>query len=196
MTKNNLLNIAIILSKLAQLGYIITFLVLTFIFIHFQIDNSSYKDTYLKEKIINDKSSFNLNLHKESKFTLTKKTLTDNEVFSLKKIEPISLYIQYLKYTLIIFLSFFSFKEFEKIIKSVKKLQTFRKDNVKSFRKIGKYVALIFILTSYTYISFKNGYLSNINISFSFLGFIILPFIMAEIFKEGKKLQEENDLTI
>lgn len=193
MTKNKLLNIVIALCKCAQLLYLITFVILTGLFIHFQIDKSFYEDIDLSNKVKNKDLFLHISTYKESTFNTDK---TKNKVFTLKKIETTSLYIQYIKYTLMIVLSLFSFREFEKIIKSVKSLQTFRKSNVISFRRIGAYIITIFILTSYSSINFKNGNISYFNISISFLSFTTLPFIMAEVFKEGKSLQEENDLTI
>ena len=81
-------------------------------------------------------------------------------------------------------------------MESVKSLKTFQTNNVISFRKIGKYIFIIFLLTSYTSIQFENGGQSQIQFSFTPLLFMLFAFIMAEIFKEGNKLKVENDLTI
>ncbi len=52
------------------------------------------------------------------------------------------------------------------------------------------------ILTSYSVIRFESGIQSKLSIDFIPLIYALLAFIMAEIFKEGSVLKQENDLTI
>jgi hypothetical protein len=78
----------------------------------------------------------------------------------------------------------------------VRVIQTFRKANVKSFRKIGKYFLLIFILTSFSIVIFEQGMFYGFSLSFTPLVLMFVAYILAEIFKEGNDLSEENQLTI
>jgi len=87
-------------------------------------------------------------------------------------------------------------REFQNIVGSVKHFNTFKKDNVISFSRIGKYLLLFFLLTSYSVIEFQEGKNTETHISFIPLFFALLAFIMAEIFKEGNILMEENELTV
>ena len=81
-------------------------------------------------------------------------------------------------------------------MQSVKNLKTFQKNNVYSFRKIDKYIFMIFLLSSYVKVRFQQGGVSATHINLTPLLFVLATFIMAEIFKEGNALEEENDLTI
>jgi hypothetical protein len=67
---------------------------------------------------------------------------------------------------------------------------------VKLFRQIGIYILLLTILTSYTVLRFENGDQTISYVSLTPVICMLLAFIMAEIFKEGQSLREENDLTI
>ena len=94
-------------------------------------------------------------------------------------------------------------KEFQNIIQSVKRLGSFHLNNIISFRRIGKYSILYFILTLFYFgLTFNNslyfgqGGFSQTSISFTPLLFALISFILAEIFKEGNKLQQENELTV
>lgn len=93
-------------------------------------------------------------------------------------------------------MSFLCIKEFQKVIESVKEIKTFQERNVSSFRRIGKYLLISFILVSYSSFTFQQGGTSSFYISFELLIIALLAYIMAEIFKEGNKLSEENKLTV
>ena len=81
-------------------------------------------------------------------------------------------------------------------MQSVKSFKTFQKNNVYSFRKIGKYIFIIFLLSSYIKVRFQQGGISGTHINFTPLLLGLVAFIMAEIFKEGNELEVENNLTI
>ena len=81
-------------------------------------------------------------------------------------------------------------------MQSVKNLKTFQNNNVTSFRKIGKYIFYIFLITSFINIDLKKGGSSGINLNFELLIWMLLVYILAEVFKEGNNLQQENNLTI
>ena len=189
MTKSILLNIAIIICELIRLLLVIVFIGLTTFFIHLQIDRSFYNTQDV---------SFNLkgyNYSVSKKWKVNPKS-EDKDVYVLGDIKTGSLYLNYLKYVAILIVLFLSFKEFQKVMSSVKEVKTFEQDSIRSFRKIGKYIFIYFLLTSYHSMSFELGGYSGKTISLTPLIFILLAFIMAEIFKEGKLLKEENDLTI
>ncbi|CAH8281363.1 DUF2975 family protein [Mariniflexile fucanivorans] len=188
MTRNSLLNAAITLSKVAKTILILTMIGVTAIFIHLQLD----RDFYNSKKI---------DLKTESKYfySMKSKYQTDadyTEIFTLDKLKTVSLYITYFKILGGFILIFLCIREFQKIMQSVKDIKTFRKNNVQSFRRIGRLLIGFAIISSYDSFRFENGDFMGISIPFTILFLIVFALIMAEIFKEGILLKEENDLTI
>ncbi|WNH08479.1 DUF2975 domain-containing protein [Thalassobellus suaedae] len=151
------------------------------------------KDFYSKGEF-----NFNSQTNAFNAFTKWKKIDVgeDKEVYSLEKITTSSLYLNYFKYVAVLLVIFLLIKEFQKVMQSVKHFNTFREDNIKSFRKIGKYLFMFFLLTCYFAVRFQDGGISGFSISFTPLILMLLAFVFAEIFKEGNFLMEENELTI
>lgn len=194
MKKNSLLNIAIIICKFFRLFYVVAFIILTGFFIHFQISPSSYKNIDFETKI--NEYKFSVNTTTTNKILVNGISPDDTEVFTLDKLKFSSLYFNYIKLSIVFLFSFLCIKEFQNVIESVKEIKTFQKRNISSFTRIGNYLLVIFILMSYSSISFEQGGISRLYISFTFLILSLLAYIMAEIFKEGSKLLEENKLTV
>ncbi|GAA4946708.1 hypothetical protein GCM10023314_19990 [Algibacter agarivorans] len=168
---------------------VIAFIAVTTVLGHLQIDRSYYKGREV---------SFNFSEYSYSvsaKWKINPES-ADKDVYVLGDIKTGSLYFNYVKYVAVLLVMFLSFKEFQKIMTSVKEVKTFEQDTIRSFRSIGKYIFIYFLLTSYHSMTFKLGGYSGTSISLSPLIFVLLAFIMAEIFKEGRLLKEENDLTI
>ena len=189
MKKNKLLNIAVIVCKSIRIFIIIAFIGLTTIFIHLQISPESYKKGNIEFKVSG------LQISKSNRWKISNSG-DDKEVYALNKITKTSLFINYLKFSAVLFFMFLLITEFQKIMQSVKNLNTFQKNNVRSFRKIGKYLFIIFLLSSYFKLRFQQGGMTNFSLNFTPLIFMLIAFILAEIFKEGNLLQRENDLTI
>lgn len=193
MKKNTLLNIAIVICKFLRLFYFIIFLILTGLFIHFQVSPSSYENVDFKTKL-NDNGiimgSTSYKIHVDGK------SPDDSDVFVLNKLKLSSLYFNYLKFNAFLLLIYLCVKEFQKVIDSVKKIKTFQKVNVSSFKKIGKYLLIISVLMGYSSFTFQGGGKSGFHIYFTPLVLSLLAYIMAEIFKEGNNLLEEYKLTV
>lgn len=197
MTKNRLLNVAIIICKLFRLIYIILFIVITGFFIHFQISPSSYNKFNFNDFSIEKNTDLKFKFETKSKFSMnSEKVLEDNEVYKIEKLTTSSSLFLYIEIALCIILSFLCLKEFQNILESVKKINTFQGRNVISFRKIGKYLSVIFILSSFSILTFRNGEIRSFSFSITLPCLIILSYIMAEIFKEGSLLSEEVNLTV
>ncbi|WP_298237570.1 DUF2975 domain-containing protein [uncultured Algibacter sp.] len=183
------MNIAIIVCKFIRFFLVIVFIGLTTFFIHLQVDRSFYKG---KEVSFNFKD---YNYSSLRKWKVNPKS-ADKDVYVFGDIKTSSLYLNYVKYVAILIVLFLPFKAFQKIMTSVKEVKTFEQDTIKAFRKIGKYIFAYFLLTSYHSMTFKFGGYRGTSISLTPLLFVLLSFIMAEIFKEGRLLKKENDLTI
>ena len=189
MTKNRLLNISIVLCKSIKLIYILFFIALTFVFIHIQMDRDFYKEQ--KITITPNKTDFFMS--SQSKL---KPEQLDSDIYILANLNTTSLYLGYFQISGILFILFLSAKEFQKILESVKQVKSFEVENIKSFRRIGKLIFIYALLTSFQILNYDNGYFHGIGISFTTLSIVLLAFIMAEIFKEGYAIKQENDLTI
>ena len=195
MTKNTLLNIAILVLRLLKSILIIATIVLTGLLVYAQIDKETFAD---KEIVL----SANPSLTRVSYIVSTvwkedtKDAKYDLKPYTFGKLNTISLYINYFKGLIVAVLMFFILRAFERIMLSVKTLETFSRNNVKLFRHIAIYVVFVIILTSYTVLRFETGDQTISHISLTQVIYTLLAFIMAEIFKEGGVLKQENDLTI
>lgn len=184
MTKNNLLNLALIICKVLQSVYILGFILLTILFIHVQIDGEFYKDKIIS--IEKKHIGYNTSVSAESQ----------DEGVTLDEMSTASLYVNYLKYSALLLLFFMAIKEFQNVIKSVQNRATFQNENFKSFRRIGQYTFIYFLVDSFYTYEFNTIGHRGFTISFTPLILMLVAFIMAEIFKEGSLLLEDKELTI
>jgi hypothetical protein len=116
--------------------------------------------------------------------------------FMVSQLQPFSVYIIYIQMLAQLVLWILVVQEFLKVIQAVKLVQTFREQNVKSFQKIAAYLLWIFIISSFTFIAAgKTGHFS-FDFSFTTLVLMLASYILAEIFKEGNRLYEEEQLTV
>ncbi|MGZ0015863.1 DUF2975 domain-containing protein [Yeosuana sp. AK3] len=189
MTKNTLLNIALVVFKIIKVFIVIFFIGMTTIFIHLQTNKEFYKDKKITLSAKTQDFSIETQWKNNSKIEY-------EDIYSLADIKTSSLYFNYIQYSIVFFVLFLAVKEFENVIISVKKIKTFQNNNVVSFRKIAKYIFLYFLLTMFHSFSFQFGGYSGFTISLTPLILVVFSLIMAEIFKEGYNLKEENDLTI
>jgi hypothetical protein len=194
MTKNILLNIGVIICKFLRLFYIVIFLILTGIFVHYQISPSTYQNVDFDSKV--NSTGFTLKKSSSYKIHVDGKLPKDSEVFTFDKLKYSSLYFNFIKFTIVMLLSYLCVKEFQRVIESVKKIKAFQKRNISSFRRIAIYLSIIFLLVSYWSFSFEQGGTSGFYFYFEPLILALLAYIMAEIFKEGNDLLEENKLTV
>ena len=191
MTKNTLLNIAITIARILKGLLIVGAILLTVLLVYTQIDSEVFANREIK--ISQSSSSFGYSRSDSSTFNDANK---DSSPFTIGKLKTVSTFVFYFKGLLVLALYYMSINAFEKIMLSVKTLKTFNVNNAKLFRRIGQYIIAISILTSYSVMRFESGIQSKLAIEFTPLIVALLAFILAEIFKEGNDLKQENDLTI
>lgn len=192
MTKNRLLNVVILLCRFCKILCVVLFVALSALFIHIQIDSDYYKALNIQIK-----GGAEVGVSMTDTWKLKGQDVPrDENIFRLDKLTLSSLYIQFIRYTAILVFIFLCFKEFQLVVESVTKTQTFIKRNVTSFVRLGKYLFMLFLLYSYSIFVFEQGKLSIINIAFIPFVMMLLSFVLAEIFKEGNQLSEENELTV
>ncbi|QCR23363.1 DUF2975 domain-containing protein [Pontibacter sp. SGAir0037] len=192
MKKNVILNIASIICLFFCAVAIISLFVTTLALIHWHFNPNFYADFLL----VNDGPHPTNFLGYERKETWTTAETLEIKQFALNNISHIPLYLIYLQSTAIHLIVFFIMKEFLTIIKSVRLVQSFRTNNITSFRKIGKYLFLYFLLTSYYIVIATQGEFYGFYLHLTPLVLMLIAFIMAEIFKEGNIILEENQLTV
>lgn len=189
MSNNSLLKISYFLCHFSKIICGITIIAVAAIFIHFQINPSSYGEFPIN---ISDSPSI---------FRIDTESYKGGKVIDINDLKltswnTASLYFTFLQYIASLILIYLSIDEFKKILLSVKKLETFRNTNVNAFRKIGFYCLLISFLNIFSYYEFGDYSKITFSISLNALPFALLAFILAEVFKEGNNLLEENQLTI
>jgi hypothetical protein len=197
MTKNRLLNIAVVICKIIKLMYIAAIILITATFIYIKTDNNYFegKNVRFDTPINNASSMIPFNYAFTDKWKYNSST-NDHDIYNISNITTYSYCIIYLKFITMLILLYLCTKEFQNIIQSVKSFSTFKQNNVLSFKRIGKYLLIYFAITSYSVIYYNEGGISSLNFNFTTILCILISFIMAEIFKEGNKLQLENDLTV
>jgi hypothetical protein len=82
--------------------------------------------------------------------------------------------------------------ELSSVIKSINSLKTFTSENILAFKNISLYAIIIFGIQSIIISPDKISFI----VHFSTLVGSALAFILSEVFKEGQKLLEENELTV
>ena len=83
-----------------------------------------------------------------------------------------------------------------KVIRSIRSLATFKKKNIAAFRRMANVFLLLFFLYMFYLKQSGDGLAFTFSLPLNYLFAVIGCFILAEIFKEGNRLMEENELTI
>lgn len=172
--KNKSLKYALIFARIMQFGYF--FLSLLFIYFVFMKIYNLELPKFLNPK---DDIFFFIEFYKAEQIF---SNLFNTVFFSLRALLIVT--------SLIIALELFI-----KIIKSIKSLKTFSENTSKYFKKIAVILFLCFILSLIDVVKTETGF--TIRYAFEFyyimLGFFCI--VLSEVFKEGNKLWEENQLT-
>ncbi len=122
--------------------------------------------------------------------SLSQKTIKLNEVI------PVYVYLIYGQITAFFFLVGLALKESIKIAGSALEHQSFQPGNITSFTRIGRYCQLIFLVLCFSIVRTESNYFISVNLYFAPLAFMLVAFILAEIFREGNQLSEQDQLTI
>ncbi len=190
MQINFTLRFSALLCMLAYVVLTVSFLGVTGIFIHMQIHPEYYASWDLT-KIFSSATYLQSYLEKWNT-----QPATDQELFSVQNMKWYSLAINYLQIISQLLLIFFGIREFHRIIRSVESFETFHKKSIDSFAKIGRYMFCYFILSGLVIISAREAHFRGYAIHFTPLILSVLAYMMAEVFRQGKQLLDENQLTI
>lgn len=189
MSRNTLLSTANFFCQFFKSLMGISIILITVIFIHFQIDRDFYNEWEFEQK----KNPSMILIETES-YVYPR---TGNDVnLHFSNLNTGSLYFNYFKFSAIFILLYLSINEFRKVLISVEKLESFHQTNVSAFKNIGSYCFIIFGISIFSYWGFDDYAKSSISIHLYILLIALIAFILAEVFKEGNNLLEENQLTI
>ncbi|GGK74725.1 DUF2975 domain-containing protein [Rufibacter glacialis] len=204
MKNNSLLTVATALGTFFAILLALGLAVLTFVFVHWHITPEVYKkvkvDMQTQELVfINSKGeTVKIRQGGEEEVVASTESAGAGEAgqkqryIPLPQVDRSTLYSLYLHTAGILLLLFFITKEVLKVIKSVQELTTFRRNNVQSFRKIG-FMCLGISLLQWVTSFFMEGYSRD---RMTPMLCMLAAFILAEVFKEGNRLLEQDQLTI
>jgi hypothetical protein len=196
MSKNLLLSVALVCSRLFKFLLWLALICIIGLFIHNRMKPDSYKSvlvniTNRSITFVAPKSSVEMPPPPSGKSAMG----GDTHVL-LNEIKPAAIYLVFVQIVLSIMLSILMVREVVKILKSVRDLETFNNTNIKSFRLLGYYCLMLAGINSILIISTNRDTHIVFNLDLTLLIFMLAAFIMAEIFAEGHKLSEQDQLTI
>jgi len=123
MTKNTLLNIAIIILRFFKILFVIGAIAIIGLFIYVQTKNNSFEETQIMmSKPVISNSYFSYSVSGSETYHGLEE---GRNPFTVNQIKTLSLFIFFVKGLILLFLYFIISDSFEKIILSVKKLKTF-----------------------------------------------------------------------
>ena len=189
MERNRLLKQTSVICKIFSYLQLLGIVFATLALIHWHID----KDFYQKVKV-NEGEGVSFTIVSSEKG----EKLPDVEKvnITLSQLDASSLYVAYVQGILLMAVLYLIFREFGKVVYSVKVIDTFQSANIISFRKIGKYFLLIFWISGWQFLSVKGVARVGFDFEITPLILMLVSYILAEIFKEGNRLQEEHQLTV
>lgn len=189
MKRNKIISAAILLSRIFILLCAVLFLTFTIttIYWHFNADafaNVEVTNSFKAGFGVNDIRVYPVNTPKPA-----------DGIF-LSELNYGMIYWLYLRGAFFFTLTVLILRKIILILRSINTLQTFYQDNIKHFQAIAQYAFLAFLLSCFNF-SYLNG---NSEISFKFaftpLAFALGALVLAEVFKEGKQLLEDQNLII
>lgn len=122
--------------------------------------------------------------------------VTSNSVVEVPSIKYDTVYLLYLQLAGLAIIWVLILREIQRILASVGELQTFRNSNEGAFRKIGLYCFCIFLVSSFEWLHTDTAYLFALHLDAVPLLFMLMSLLLAQIFSEGNKLYEAEQLTI
>lgn len=188
MKRNKLLTFAIYFFRLVQVFLIIGFITSIFLLFVYQF----YPDKFSNYRFNPATSEIDLIDIK----IFGSENESNDLAISINEVKPVTIYLLFLQLIAIFVLTWLAIKEFINVIRSLQQWQTFSNYNVEAFRKMGTYFVVIFILSNISFYLVGNKGKLSFDLDLTFGALALVSFILAEIFKEGNRLYEEEQLTV
>ncbi len=193
MKRNKLLNVALVVTKAIQALIILVLVILVIAFVHIHFSKDDYKGVQISIQ------NGNLSMY-ESKGdnieTAPAPSYTSDKKVYLKDLNLFSFYFTFLQIVFSMALCFLIAQQVIRILKSVQEFQPFAEGNIKAFKRIGYYCLSIAIVNCFRFLITQNSSSITFSIDYFLLIFMLVVFVLAEIFREGLKLYEQDKLTI
>ncbi len=193
MKRNKLLYLAHVVTKVIRALILLGLVLLVIVFIHWQFNMDDYKSVQVSV----DSGSLSIS---ESKTERAEPTLpiskTSGKTVYLNDLNPFSIYFTFLQLVASLVLSYFIAREVIRILKTVQESQPFNAGNITSFRRMGYLCLSIAALNCIRLLIAKQTLSVTFSVDYTLLIFMLITFILAEIFSEGQKLYEQDKLTI
>lgn len=106
------------------------------------------------------------------------------------------IYWLFIRASLFLLLATFIIKRILLILKSIHNLTTFYSRNIRHFQEIASYAFLAFLLSCFNFSYLEGQFNLSIDLPFAPLSFAVSALVLAEIFKEGKQLLEDQNMII
>ncbi|WP_224491535.1 DUF2975 domain-containing protein [Robertkochia flava] len=171
---NRTLKTAIYVIRLLQLGYLLMVILMLYLLL------ATYFNWTYPEMVFN---------HLPHWFTID---FGENEIFQ-SSFNQVYYAVQG---TVLATLILLSLEALIQIIYSIRSLTAFKSDSIIKFRRIGVYTFLCFLITLVKPQYVEQVFSLKISFEFQYLLFACVALMLAEVFKEGNNLWEENQLTI
>lgn len=199
MKKNKLLTIALqccYVAKVLLIGFMIA---ISLAVVHSRFNPEAYK--FVKIEGIESKVSMQSSTATLFEFKVWDQINTEGEadapkVIMLRDLSLLSLSLFYLQTMALLTVWLFIVQGIVSVIQSVRELQTFRNSNSSLFRKIGWYCFAAFLLMAFRWADTGSDSFFGFYLHYMPIAFMLASFILAEIFEEGSRLYEEEQLTI
>lgn len=198
MNRNRLLTISFAACKILSVMLLVILGAYVFMFVHWHMNPDFYEHVKVGDML--GKSTANVSTERIS-FTLVDLKTSEAKpnietIFTLGHLTYISFYLLFVQTISYFILALLIIREIQKIIQSVQEFDSFRIRNVISFRKIGMYCFLFFIASGFLFAQTAEGNFLGLYFHLTPLGFMLASYVLAEIFREGNKLYEEQQLTV
>lgn len=182
---NKILHLAKLTTRILLFGDIFLAFILIVLMIAWQIDVRYFE----KIHVLNDGGIF--------KFSTSSKTVDAAlPLTPLSEYGSFYFYFLVLRALLVTGVLFLILQTILNVIRSIGNFDTFRSENVKSFRKMGQLFLVWFALAIPTITGLGGKVSLTMGLYFNYAVWALICFVLAEIFSEGNKLMEDNKLTI
>lgn len=180
---NKILSLARLTTRILLIGDIFLASILILLMIAWQIDVGYFENIY----VLSDSGIF--------KFSTSPK-IAGVPLTPLSAYGSFYFYFLVFRALLVTGVLFLILQTILKVIRSIGNLDTFRSENVKSFRKMGNLFLVWFALAIPTITGLGGQVSLTMGLYFNYAVWALICFVLAEIFSEGNKLMEDNKLTI
>jgi hypothetical protein len=106
------------------------------------------------------------------------------------------MYWLFLRVTIFVALTILITRTALKVVHSIKSLRTFYNDNPRHLKNIALYAFIAFVFSIFNFIFYNGTSELNLKTAFGPLVLAVAALVLAEVFNEGKKLLEEQNLII